>query len=99
MSGPHIPPPHPVVQQPIKPGYTTTEFWLSFAPAIFAVLTILHPGFQSTTYQPLANALATIAAAIASGWYASSRSRMKSSAMEATAEIVTAEMRQLRGPN
>ena len=69
----------PLAAPPVKPGYTTTEFWLSFAPAIFAVLTILHPGFQPTTYQPLANALATIAAAVASGWYASSRSRVKSS--------------------
>jgi hypothetical protein len=85
------------IDQPVKPGYATTEFWLSFAPAIFAILTIVHPGFDASTYQPLANAIATIAAALASGWYAHSRSQVKSAVSGAKGAEAAAEAA-VRGP-
>jgi len=58
------------------PGYTTTEFWLSLATNVLALITILHPGFQ--TPPGLAQALAALAASITTIGYSFSRAAVKS---------------------
>jgi len=58
------------------PGFTTTEFWLSLATNVLALITILHPGFQ--TPPGLAQALAALAASITTIGYSFSRAAVKS---------------------
>lgn len=70
----------------MKPGYTTTEFWLTLATQLLALLAIIHPGFKIDG--TLVQSLATLAAAAASGLYALGRSHVKAS-VPAPAAVVT----------
>ena len=64
----------------VKPGYTTTEFWVTLltvaASAVVAVLALFGVVVHSNL-TPLVSALATLAAAVASAVYAHSRATVK----------------------
>jgi hypothetical protein len=58
----------------VKPGYTTTEFWLTLLTQLSAVLTVIHPGFDISGYVQGAS---VVLAGLAQIIYASQRSTAK----------------------
>lgn len=67
-----------------KPGYATTEFWITLITQAAAVLALLHPGFNVATWvQPLA----VIAAAGGGAFYAHSRGTVKAAAVGGQAAV------------
>lgn len=83
----------PIAPPTDKPGYTTSEFWLTLVGAILsfvtALLTLLTPGFKlDPQVQTVVVAAAPLAAMIGTAFYSISRSRSKAAA----ATIVTTKM-------
>jgi len=58
-----------------KPGYTTTEFWVTIFTTIVSMVVVIHPGFHLDS--SLVQALAVVAAALSSGLYSISRAKAK----------------------
>lgn len=58
----------------MKPGYTTTEFWLTLLTQLSAVLAVVHPGFDMSAYVQGAS---VVLAGIAQIIYASQRHAAK----------------------
>lgn len=58
-----------------KPGYTTTEFWITVFTTLVSLVVVVHPGFHLDS--SLVQSLAVIAAAISSGLYSISRAKAK----------------------
>lgn len=68
-----------------KPGWTTTEFWLTLLTNIVAGLTLLHPGFHLPAGAHVTESWAIVAAGLANGAYSFSRGKVKASAVVNTA--------------
>lgn len=83
----------PIAPPTDKPGWTTTEFWLTASSTVLAFITALlaltTPGFS---LDPLISAavaaFAPVAAMVGNGFYALSRSRTK----QATAAVAVEKM-------
>jgi hypothetical protein len=58
----------------VKPGYTTTEFWLTLLTQLSAVLTVIHPGFDISGYVQGAS---VVLAGLAQIVYAAQRANLK----------------------
>lgn len=69
----------------IKPGYTTTEFWVTIIPNVFAALTLVF----HTTFGVNVQVVSGAAAAIGNLVYSFSRSRIKSAAQLSNRTITT----------
>ena len=71
---------------PEKPGYTTTEFWVTLGGVILsfvtALMALIHPGFEvSGGVQGLITATAPLAALIGTSVYTLGRSKVKAEAV------------------
>jgi hypothetical protein len=79
-----------------KPGWTTTEFWTTIGTNVVALIvafaTMSNNKINSAGAQALVPGLATLAAAIATGYYSYSRSKVKAAVHTANASMVTAQI-------
>lgn len=61
-----------------KPGYTTTEFWVTVITTLTSLVVAIHPQWITVTSNPnLIQALALVAASVATGIYSISRAKAK----------------------
>lgn len=58
-----------------KPGFTTSEWWVTLIVQVVAVLALLHPGF--TVGGEWVQAMALIGSALSAAAYSHGRSRVK----------------------
>lgn len=68
-----------------KPGFTTTEFWLTVVTDGIAVAALLHPGFKLP--DPVIQVVASAAAAVATAVYTWSRGSVKNTVINAAAGV------------
>lgn len=76
-----------------KPGYTTSEFWMSFAavvvPAIATLGTLFGLNINKDHLLALVPTVAPVAAAIAAAYYAHSRAKVKQAHYQAVTALNT----------
>ena len=72
----------------VRPGYLTTEFWVTVATDGLSLAAILHPGFNAAQWQPYVTGIATFAATVATAVYGLIRSHVKATALTMGAKRV-----------
>jgi len=66
---------------PVKPGWTTSEWWTQLAAHVIAVVALVHPGF--TVDPQWTAAFVALASELGAGLYAHSRGTVKAAASTA----------------
>ena len=72
---------------PVKPGWTTSEWWTQLAAHVIAVVALVHPGF--TVDPQWTAAFVALASELGAGLYAHSRGTVKAAASLTTAPAPT----------
>lgn len=87
---PAAPSQEPDAPPPLKPGWVTSEFWLTLAASVMSLLVGLHvvgPDFAKA-HEDVVNALCFLAATLAPAIYAVARSIAKSGHQKAVATVI-----------
>lgn len=75
-----------------KPGYLTTEFWVTVLTGILGLVTLFIPNVDSDRFGAIVQAAALLMVGLTTAFYSHSRSKVKSSAGVALPLIETGDV-------